>query len=91
MDVKKPQIGWKWQAIEGKNCPAPLGGEPKVELCPLPGEVHYPARRWVVERTFSWLAKRRTLRTRWCKKAANWLALLQFASAHLLFDMAFFG
>jgi hypothetical protein len=66
-------------------------GEPKVELCSVPGEVQYPARRWVVERTFSWLAKRRSLRTRWSKKAANWLALVQFATAHILFDMAFFG
>lgn len=180
---KRRKIGWKWQAIDGKNCPAPLGGEqtgrnptdrgkrgskihilvdkrgaplsveisaanrhdkcaveevvlsivverpdseqhlcadrgydsqdvkdflelehyvphikhrrrrgePKVELCPVPGEARYPARRWVVERTFSWLAKRRTLRTRWAKKAANWLALIQFATAHILFDMAFFG
>lgn len=180
---KRRKIGWKWQAIDGKNCPAPLGGEqtgrnptdrgkrgskihilvdkrgaplsveisaanrhdkcaveevvlsivverpdseqhlcadrgydsqdvkdflelehyvphikhrrrrgePKVELCPVPGEARYPARRWVVERTFSWLAKRRSLRTRWAKKAANWLALIQFATAHILFDMAFFG
>ena len=184
---KRRKISWKWQAIDGKNCPAPLGGEqtaprglpnptdrgkrgskihilvdkrgaplsveisaanrhdkcaveevilsimierpateqhlcadrgydsqdvkdflqlehyiphlkhrrrrgePKVELCPVPGEVQYPARRWVVERTFSWLAKRRSLRTRWSKKAANWLALVQFATAHILFDMAFFG
>ena len=48
-------------------------------------------RRWVVERTFSWLAKRRSIRTRWCKKAANWLALLQFACAHILFNLAFSG
>jgi transposase len=66
-------------------------GEPKVEPCPIPGETHYPARRWVVERTFSWLAKRRSIRVRWCKKSANWLALLLFAAAHVLFDMAFFG
>jgi transposase len=43
------------------------------------GEVSFPARRWVVERTFSWLVKRRSIRTRWCKKAANWLALVQAA------------
>lgn len=180
---KRRRIAWKWQALDGKNCPAPLGGEqtgrnptdrgkrgskihilvdrrgaplsveisaanrhdkcaveevvlsivverpdseqhlcadrgydsadvktfledehyiphikhrrrrgePKVELCLAPSEVQHPARRWVVERTFSWLAKRRSLRTRWSKKAANWLALVQFATAHILFDMAFFG
>lgn len=48
-------------------------------------------RRWVVERTFSWLAKRRSLRIRWCKKVDNWLALLQFACAHILLVMAIFG
>ena len=62
-----------------------------VEECPIPGELRYPARRWVVERTFSWLAKRRSLRVRWCKKVDNWLALLQFACAHILLDMAIFG
>lgn len=63
-------------------------GEPPVEDCPVPGETRYPARRWVVERTLSWLAKRRSVRTRWCKKAENWLALLQFACVDILFNMA---
>ena len=66
-------------------------GEAPVDPCPVPGETRYPARRWVVERTFSWLAKRRSIRTRWCKKAANWLALLQFACAHILFNMTISG
>lgn len=51
----------------------------------------YPARRWVVERTLSWLTKRRSLRTRWSKKAGNWLALVQLACAHILFNLAVFG
>lgn len=63
-------------------------GEPPGDDCPIPGETRYPARRWVVERTLSWLAKRRSIRTRWCKKAANWLALLQFACVDILFNMA---
>jgi putative transposase len=180
---KRRQVRWKWQAADGKNCPAPLGGEetgrnptdrgksgskihllvdrrgaplavsisganrhdkcalenlvlsmvidrpdseqhlcldrgydyadiwdllqlehyvphikhrrrrgePPLDPCPIPGETQYPARRWVVERTFSWLAKRRSIRTRWCKKAANWLALLQFACAHITFNLAFSG
>lgn len=65
--------------------------EPLLEECPIPGELRYPARRWVVERTFCWLAKRRSLRIRWCKKVDNWLALIQFACAHILLDMAIFG
>ncbi len=66
-------------------------GEPVIEECPMPGEKQYPARRWVVERTLGWLTKRRSLRVRWCKKFENWKALIQFACAHILFNMAFYG
>ena len=182
--AKKRNIKWKWQAIDSKSCPAPLGGESsgrnptdrgkqgsKIHLlvdkrgAPLavvitganrhditaaldlvvsvvverpdrkqhlcadkaydsadirefvtfkgytphiksnprnskqqevsdskgPAATSYSARRWVVERTLSWLAKRRSIRTRWSKKTANWLALVQFACAHILFDLAVFG
>lgn len=37
------------------------------------------ARRWVVERTHSWLNKFRGILIRWCKKSENYLAMLQFA------------
>jgi putative transposase len=63
--------------------------EPK-DPCPVPGETQYPARRWVVERTLGWLGRRRSIRTRWCKKPQNWLALIYFACAHILFDFAFY-
>lgn len=66
-------------------------GEPKVDACPIPDQTRHPARRWVVKRTFSWLAKRRSLRTRWYKKSANWLAFLYFACAHIVYQMAFSG
>lgn len=66
-------------------------GEPIVEDVPIPGETQYPARRWVVERTFGWLAKRRSLRVRWCKQADNWLAFIHFACAHILMDMTVYG
>ena len=56
-----------------------------------PTEKVHPARRWVVERTISWLNKRRSLRTRWSKKAENWLALIQLACAHVLLNLAVFG
>jgi putative transposase len=48
----------------------------------------HPARRWVVERTFAWQNKFRSLRTRWAKKADNWLALIHFASALVLWKMS---
>jgi putative transposase len=64
--------------------------EPK-DPCPIPGETVYPARRWVSERTSGWLGRRRSIRARWCKKPKNWLAFIQLACAHVLFDMAFIG
>ena len=66
-------------------------GEPPADPCPVPGETQFPARRWVVERTLGWLVKRRSVRTRWCKKSSNWLAFVQFACASILCDMAVFG
>jgi putative transposase len=65
--------------------------EPVVEECHIPGELRYPARRWVVERTLGWLCKRRSLRIRWCKKPENWMALIQLACAHILLMLAIFG
>jgi len=65
-------------------------GEPWVD--PLhPGEMQYPARRWVVERTLSWLTERRSIRTRWCKKPENWLAFVLFACPSIVHDLTFFG
>ena len=63
--------------------------EPKEEECPIPGEKTYPARRWVVERTLGWLAKRRSIKIRWCKKPENWLAFLKLASADILLNLIF--
>jgi transposase len=59
--------------------------EPKEE-CTIPGEKSFPARRWVVERTLGWLAKRRSIATRWCKKSENWLAFVQMACAQVLLN-----
>jgi putative transposase len=39
------------------------------------------ARRWVVERTHSWLNRYRAVLIRWCKKPENFLATLHFAFA----------
>ena len=39
------------------------------------------ARRWVVERSHSWMNRFRRLLIRWEKKAANYEALLHFACA----------
>ena len=50
------------------------------------------ARRWVVERTHSWLNKYRSILIRWAKKSANYLGLLHFACAILTYRrMGVFG
>jgi putative transposase len=48
-------------------------------------EAGYRARRWVVERTHSWMNRFRRLLVRWEKKAANYVALLHFACAWITF------
>ncbi len=57
-------------------------GQEKIEKVQIPG---YRARRWVVERTHSWLNRSRRLLVRWEKKTENYLAFLQLACAQLLF------
>lgn len=51
----------------------------------IPG---YRARRWVVERTHSWLNRFRRLLIRWEKKVENYLAMLHFACAWITFRSA---
>lgn len=41
----------------------------------------HKARRWVVERTHSWMNRFRGILIRWSKKPANYIALLHFAFA----------
>jgi putative transposase len=41
----------------------------------------YKARRWVVERTHSWLNRFRGILIRWEKKSENYIAMLHFAFA----------
>ncbi len=58
-------------------------GEEKAEKTQTPG---YRARRWVAERTHSWLNRSRRLLVRWEKKTENYLAFLQLACAQLIFS-----
>ena len=50
-----------------------------AELC-VTGQ---KARRWVVERTQSWLNRFRHLLIRWAKKPDNYLAMLHFDCARI--------
>ena len=47
----------------------------------LARQVGYRARRWVVERTHSWLNRFRRILIRWEKKGENYLAMLHLACA----------
>jgi putative transposase len=51
----------------------------------IPG---YRARRWVVERTHSWMNRFRRLLIRWEKKVENYVAMLHFACAWITFRAA---
>lgn len=59
----------------------PVGGTGSTrDLTPAERkEAGAQARRWVVERTHSWLNRFRGLLIRWCKKPENYLAMLHFA------------
>ena len=59
------------------------GQDPKPKALPK-----YRARRWVVERTHSWMNRFRRLLIRWEKKASNYKAFLHFACAWITFRAA---
>jgi putative transposase len=60
----------------------PRGGEPKVK------DPTKKARRWVVERTHSWLNRYRALLIRWCKQADYYRGQLQLACALIILKQA---
>lgn len=60
-------------------------GEEAAELRRQAGK---KARRWVVERTHSWLNRFRRILTRWEKKDGNYFGLLQFACAYFTLQRA---
>jgi putative transposase len=50
------------------------------------------ARRWVVERTHSWMNRFRGILIRWSKKAKNYVALLHMSFAFIIYRrMGLFG
>ena len=62
----------------------PIGEETSAKKR-VPG---YRARRWVVERTHSWMNRFRRLLIRWEKKVDNYLAMVHFACAYITFRAA---
>lgn len=55
-------------------------GEEKKDLVNIPG---YRARRWVVERTHSWMNRFRRLLVRWEKKKENYLGMIHLTCAYI--------
>ena len=48
-------------------------------------EAGFKARRWVVERTHSWMNRFRRVLIRWEKKAVNYLGLLHLVCAYITY------
>jgi putative transposase len=48
----------------------------------------FKARRWVVERTHSWLNRFRRILIRWEKKPENYIAMLHLALSYITFNCA---
>jgi putative transposase len=57
-------------------------GEESNDKKKIPG---YRARRWVVERTHSWMNRFRRLLIRWDKNEGNYIAMLHFACAWITY------
>ncbi len=51
-------------------------------------EAGYKARRWVVERTHSWMNRFRRILIRWDKKPQNYLAFLHLACAYITYKQS---
>ena len=58
------------------------------EVKELKAEAGKRARRWVVERSHSWMNRFRRILVRWDKKPENYLAFLHFACALISFRAA---
>jgi len=58
------------------------------EMKELKRDVRTKARRWVVERTHSWMNRFRGILIRWNKKPENYIAMLHFALAVITYRCA---
>ena len=74
-------LGYNYQAVRNQVWDA--GMVPWIEGWPDEAKRRrrnkVPARRWVVERTHSWLNRFRRLLVRWEKRADTYVAMLHFA------------
>ena len=58
------------------------------DALPVKRKAGHRARRWVVERTHSWMNRFRGVLIRWNKKAENYLAMLHFVCAVITYRCA---
>jgi putative transposase len=90
-------LDWGYAYDEGETLAAAFGFT--THIPPHKGEAQkvkrqagYKARRWVVERTHSWMNRFRGILIRWSKKAENYIALLHMAFAFIIYRrMGLFG
>jgi putative transposase len=75
----------EWLDEFGFTAPIRARGE---EAQALRQEAGFNARRWVVERTHSWMNRFRRILVRWDKKPEPYLAFLHFACALIAFRAA---
>jgi putative transposase len=72
----------EWLTEFGCTAPIRARGEEAQALKP---EAGFKARRWVVERTHSWMNRFRRVLIRWDKKVRNYLGFLHLACAYITY------
>jgi putative transposase len=78
-----------WELLEEFGFTAHVAirdGDPHSQ--PVKHKARHRARRWVVERTHSWMNRFRGILIRWSKKPANYLALLHLVCAVITYRCA---
>ena len=66
-----------------------LKGKERISI--KEGIPKYRARRWVVERTHSWINRFRRLLIRWEKRIENYIGMLHFACAWITYRSGLFA
>lgn len=81
---------WLEQELKARRYIPHIQGR-KTELESLKKEPGKKARRWVVERTHSWLNRYRRLLTRWEKKTDNYQGMLHFSCGLIVWNKLLLG
>ena len=76
-----------WELLEEFGFAAHVAAN-DPDAVPAKREAGHRARRWVVERTHSWMNRFRGILIRWNKKAENYLALLHLVCATITYRCA---